>query len=62
MKVDAKINNTPKDIEGKTGFIVARRDDYTAKLWYYGRYDTEARAYEVAKELDNGIVLELKGE
>ena len=38
--------------------MVARRDEYTSELWYYGTFDTEERAYEVARELDNGIVLE----
>jgi len=52
----AKIKNTPKVV--KSGWVVARRDDFTAELWYYGTYDTEERAYEVAQELDNGVVLE----
>jgi len=52
----AKVNNTPKDV--KTGWMVARRDDYTAELWYYGVFETEERAQNVALELENGIVLE----
>lgn len=52
----AKVKNTPKDV--KTGWVVARRDDYTAELWYYGTYETEERATNIALELENGIVLE----
>lgn len=52
----AKVKNTPKDV--KTGWMVARRDDYTAELWYYGVYETEERAQNIALELENGIVLE----
>jgi len=52
----AKVKNTPKVV--KNGWIVARRDDYTGALWYYGRYDTEQEAENVALELNNGIVLE----
>lgn len=36
-------------------FIVAR--PVNCELWYYGRYATEERAKEVAKEI-NGIVVE----
>ena len=54
--VNAVINNMPeRDIDD--GYIVARRDG--ADLWYYGTYETEARAREVAQGLDNGVVLEV---
>lgn len=59
MKVDAKIKNMPEKIVN-SGFIVARRAD-DALLWYYGIYKTEEKALEVARELDNGIVLEMGG-
>jgi len=52
----ANVENTPKDV--KSQYVVARRDDYTAELWYYGEYDDEQQAYDVAIELDNGVVLE----
>ena len=52
----AKVKNTPEVV--KNGWVVARRDDYTAALWYYGTYSTEERAQEVAQELDNAVVLE----
>lgn len=53
----AIIRNIPDDVAmGKeTGYIVARVD--RAVLWYYGRYETDARATEVAGELGNGVVL-----
>ena len=52
----AKVKNTPKIV--KSGWMVARRDDYTAELWYYGVYETEERAQNIALELENGIVIE----
>ena len=54
--MNAVVKNTPSDV--KSGYVVARRDDYTAELWYYGNYDTEKQAYDVALELDNGVVVE----
>lgn len=58
MYFKAEVNNTPKDV--KTKYIVARRDDYTSELWYYEGYDDKKQADDVATELDNGIVLEVK--
>lgn len=58
MIVKLDIKNLPPVERLKGNFIVARRDDYTAKLWYYGTYETEERAYDVALELENGIVCE----
>ena len=50
------INNVPNE---KEGFMVARKEGRkTTKLWYYGLYDSETRAIEVAKEVD-GIVIEV---
>ena len=57
MKAEVKINNMPRTMNEK--YIVARRDEHTARLWYYGNYDTEERALEVALEIRNGIVVEL---
>ena len=37
------------------GFIVARLVD--TDLWYYGVYETQERAEEVAAELGNGVVM-----
>ena len=56
--ITAMVKNTPDNV--KSGYMVARRDEYTAELWYYGTYDEKKRAYDVALELENGIVLEVK--
>lgn len=37
------------------GFIVARLVE--TDLWYYGVYETQERAEEVAAELGNGVVM-----
>lgn len=39
-------------------YIVARFDETTHALWYYGSWDDLKMAKEVAKELYNGIVVE----
>lgn len=59
MIVNVKVNNTPSKIH--KGFMVARLDirEGRASLWYYGTYDTEERAHEVASELGNGVVMEV---
>ena len=51
--VIASVKNAPAVI--KSGFVVARQFD--GDLWYYGTYETEERAYDVAQELGNGVVL-----
>ena len=38
------------------GFIVARLVD--GELWYYGVYETQERAEEVAQTLGNGFVIQ----
>ena len=38
------------------GFIVARLVD--CELWYYGVYETQERAEEVAEALGNGVVIQ----
>ena len=60
VKCKAIIRNIPDDVAmGKeTGYIVARVLTYSSTvLWYYGCYETDARATEVASELGNGVVL-----
>lgn len=52
----ATVKFTPEDV--KSGWIVAQRDKYTAELKYYDYYEEEERAYDVAQELDDGVVLE----
>ena len=44
-------------IRSESTVMVARFVD--TELWYYGLYDTWERAKEVAKELGNGVVLEV---
>ena len=56
IEVRVMIHNLPQT--ARPGYMVVRRDEYTADLWYYGTFETEERAFEVAQELDNGIVLE----
>lgn len=56
MMFKATVRNTPDHV--KTGWVVARRDDYTAALWYYGTYDDKKQAEDIAIELENGVVLE----
>lgn len=51
----ATVKFTPDDVKR---WVVARRDEYTAELWYYESYDDETRAHDIAEELDDAIVLE----
>lgn len=55
-----RINNLPNHL--LNGYVVARLDITIgrADLWYYGCYETEARANEVAVELRNGIVFKVE--
>lgn len=61
MIVHADIKNIADYVKNKCGYIVARRAEEDAKLWFYGIYSTEERAREVAIEIKNGVVLERKG-
>jgi hypothetical protein len=55
MIFKVKVENTPEDVKK---WVVARRDKYTAELWYHESFDEEQRAYDVAEELDDGVVVE----
>lgn len=58
LTVRTFVNNCPVGvIVNEKNFIVARLVD--SELWYYGMYATWERAAEVAKELGNGVVLEV---
>ena len=58
LKVNTFVKNCPVSIIGSESTVmVARLVD--TELWYYGLYDTWERAEEVAKELGNGVVLEV---
>ena len=58
VSVYAKIKNLPS--YELRQYTVVRLVD--AELWFYGTYEQELRAYEVAKELGNGLVLEANNE
>lgn len=60
ITVKVRVLNTPSEGLDK-GWMVARLDTSYGQsgLWYYGVYDTEERADEVACELGNGVVLEV---
>lgn len=53
MLCQVEVNNCEKDVEE---YIVARWDKVSCSLWFYGSYETEKRANEVAKTID-GIVV-----
>ena len=55
---EVKVNNLPDTEE--EGFMVVRRDEHDASLWYYGTFDTEDRAKEVAIEIGNGLYIEVR--
>ena len=57
----AEVNNVPHPITDE-GYLVVRRDEYNASLWYYGFYHNIEQAYKVAVMIDNGIVLEVSKE
>lgn len=56
MIVNAEIINVPKEVKHR--WIVARREDSSAELWWYASYDDEELAYSEAQKVGNGIVLE----
>ena len=59
LKVRAFVKNCPVSIiETEDKVMVARLVD--SELWYYGIYATWERAEEVAKDLGNGVVLEVE--
>ena len=59
LKVRTFVKNCPVSIiENEDKVMVARLVD--SELWYYGMYATWERAKEVAKELGNGVVLEVE--
>ena len=55
MKSKEMVVNVKNISEGKYKYVVARL--VFGEFWYYGRYETEGQAKEVAKELNNGAVL-----
>ena len=58
LKVRTFVKNCPLSIiRSEDNVMVARLVD--SELWYYGMYATWERAEEVAKELGNGVILEV---
>lgn len=55
----AEVKNMPHPIV-EQGFLVVRRDDHDASLWYYGFYAYRTSAENAAAEIGNGIVLEVE--
>lgn len=53
MKCIADVRNTP---EMAAQYIVARFDDHTNALWYWGSFGTREKADEIAAEI-GGMVL-----
>ena len=52
----ANVNNLPSYPLRR--YVVARYDDHTQTLWFYGSYDEYEKANQAAKEIGNGVVLE----
>ena len=50
-----KVHNVPEGVK----WIVAQRDKYNAELYYYDSRETEEEAYDLAQELDDGVVVEV---
>ncbi len=60
LNVTIRVYNMPVSRNTRKGFMVVRLVD--AAMWYYGTYDEYNRAREVALELGNGLVVEVKEE
>lgn len=59
IQAEVFVDNCPLNIiDSEATFMVARIVD--SELWYYGMYETFERAKSVAKELENGLALEVK--
>lgn len=53
METKVKVYNCPKDADK---YIVARLSN--GELWFWGSYEDELEAIEVAEEFENGLVVE----
>ena len=58
MEVYAKINNVPEYAQNKSGFMVAKV--VSTELWFYGIYEAEQEAQDIAEIIGDAIVLERK--
>ena len=52
METKVKVYNCPNDTDR---YIVARLSN--GELWFWGSYDDESEAIEVADEFENGLVV-----
>ena len=58
LGVTIKVQNIPDKFDmTQSGYMVLCRDD--ADLWYYGFYNNENQARNVAVEINNGVVVKL---
>ena len=53
-----EINNLPEEVED---WVVARYSPQTRDLWYWGSWDNEVQAKEVAKLIDGLVVKKVGG-
>lgn len=53
-----EVNNIPEETED---WVVARYSPQTRDLWYWGSWDNEAQAKEVAKLIDGVVVRKVGG-
>ena len=63
--VRMKVYNTPCGVQQGLHdgeFMVVRRSEEDATLWYYGVYETYEKAQKAAIEIRNGLVVQLGGE
>lgn len=54
-----EVNNTPSP-EDTLEYVVARWSKDTSGLWYWGSWDNEAQANEIAKMIDGIVVRRVK--
>lgn len=49
-----EVNNVPSD---SLEYVVARYDNVTQSLWFWGSWDKESEARKIALEVGNAIVV-----
>lgn len=57
MKKHMKVLINNIDSKHLEKYVVARFDESSHQLWFYGSYKTEERANEVLRELWNGLIV-----
>lgn len=53
--MQVRVENVDEETEK---YVVARFDEHTNKLWYYGSWPNKDRAEAVASQIGNGVVVE----